>query len=314
MRPRGLPSGSVVSNKSLMASALQIAFESWSFPVEATCALLLAAVIYLRGWLRLHRVLPSTLPAWRLAAFMGGLFSLWTAMGSPLEVFDDVLLSAHMVQHVLLMAVAPPLILLGAPALPFLHGLPRPLVRGVVGPVLRWPTVRQLGQALTHPAFCWLSAMAALIAWHFPSAFELALRSEFWHGVEHGCFFSTSVLFWWPAVQPWPSEARWPRWAVPLYLFLAALANDALSAVLAFSDRVLYLAYAMAVPAFRISPLDDQAWAGAFMWMFGTFVYLVPAVVISVQILSPARARPPRPMWSATGNTMAPNRPAPEVT
>jgi cytochrome c oxidase assembly factor CtaG len=274
-----------------MTSAIQAVFESWSFPVPATSALVLLAAVYGHGWFRLRSALPNTAPVWRLVAFIGGLLSLWAAIGSPLEEFDDVLLSAHMVQHILLMVVAPPLLLLGAPAMPFLHGLPRPFVRSVMGPVLRWPPARQLGRILTDPAFCWFGAMAALIGWHFPPAFELALRSDFWHRVEHICFFSTSILFWWPVVQPWPGAARLPRWSVPLYLFFGMLVNDALSAVLAFGDHVLYPSYTSSVPRFQISSLDDQARAGALMWVFGTFVYLIPAVVLTLQILEPARLR-----------------------
>jgi cytochrome c oxidase assembly factor CtaG len=217
---------------------------------------------------------------------------MWIAVGSPLQAFDDDLLSIHMVQHVLLMAVAPPLILLGAPALPFLHGFPQRFARGALGPFLRCPPAQWLGRILTHPAFCWLAAMVALIGWHVPAVFELGLRSGRWHEVEHACFFATGLLFWWPVVQPWPSVARWPRWCIPLYLFLATLPCDALSAFLAFCDRVVYSSYLTAPRLFNISPLQDQECAGALMWVCATFVYLIPAVVITVQILSPPRTGP----------------------
>ena len=131
----------------------------------------------------------------------------------------------------------------------------------------RWK--KHLGNIHTRPAFCWLSATITVIVWHLPAVFEFALRSERWHEVEHACFFTTSILFWWPVVQPWPSIAKWPRWSIPLYLFLGVLANDALSAVLALWDRVLYPSYASTDDRlFNISPLDDQAFAGALMWVF----------------------------------------------
>src|SRR6202035_5950505 len=98
--------------------------QSWSAPIGMNVSLCLAAFVYEIGWLRLRVVFPKLIPAWRLAAFLGGIFSLWIAVGSPLEAFDDVSFSVHMVQHLLLMAVAPPLILLGAPTLPLLRGLP----------------------------------------------------------------------------------------------------------------------------------------------------------------------------------------------
>jgi putative membrane protein len=89
-------------------------------------------------------------------------------------------------------------------------------------------------------------------------------------------------------MQPWPSVARWPRWTIPLYLFLGMLANDAVSAFLVFCDRVIYPSYDATSGLLGLSPLGDQAIAGALMWVFGTFVYLIPAVVITVQTLTPA--------------------------
>ena len=110
---------------------------------------------------------------------------------------------------------------------------------------------------------------------------------------------TTGLLFWWPVVQPWPSIARWPRWSTPLYLFLATLPCDALSAFLAFCDRVVYRSYAAGHLA-GVSPLRDQEFAGALMWVCITFIYLVPAVVITIQLLSPARlhvSEQDRPDW-----------------
>ena len=218
--------------------------------------------------------------------FFAGIFALWIAIGSPLNAFDDASLAVHMVQHLLLMAVAPPFILLGAPALPLLRGLPRWMVRGAVGRLFRWPQAQWLGRVSTDPAVCWIAASMALIAWHIPGAFELALRSDSWHKFEHACFFGTSLMFWWPVIQPFPSVARWPGWSIPLYLFLGTLPGGALGAFLTFSDRALYPSYASAPMIFHLSPLDDQIFAGSLMWVFGTCVYAVPAVILTVQMLS----------------------------
>ena len=274
-------------HESSMSPAIQSELQSWILPVPVTLVLVVTALVYLRGWYRLKRLLPKIISVWRLAGFMSGLFALWIAVGSPLAAFDDDLLSIHMVQHILLMAVAPPLILLGAPALPLLHGLPQKFVRSGLGPLLRWPPLQRLGHELTRPVVCWLTATVALIGWHTPSVFEFALRSDSWHEFEHTCFFATSILFWWPVVQPWPSVPRWPRWSIPAYLFLGMMANDAVSAFLALYDRVLYPSYASASRTFPISPLEDQALAGAVMWVFGSFVYLFPAAVITLRMLSP---------------------------
>jgi len=268
-----------------MTTEAQAILESWSAPIGVNVSLCLAALVYPIGWLRLRKVFPNLIATWRLAAFLAGIVSLWIAIGSPLEAFDDVSLSLHMVQHLLLMAVAPPLILLGAPALPLLRGLPR-MIRGAVGQFLCWPPAERLGRVLTDPAVCWLAATVALIAWHIPAAFELALRSDSWHEVEHACFFSTSLMFWWPVIQPYPSVAKWPGWSIPLYLFLGTLPGGALGAFLTFCDRVLYPSYASGPMIFNASPLEDQVFAGALMWVLGTFVYTVPAVILTVRFLS----------------------------
>src|SRR5712671_2139128 len=145
-----------------MTPDTQAILESWSAPIGVNVSLCLAALVYTIGWLRLHIVFPSLISAWRFTAFLAGIVSLWIAIGSPLEAFDDVSLSVHMVQHLLLMAVAPPLILLGAPALPLLQGIPQSMARGIVGPFLRWTPVKRLARFISNPAVCWLAAALAL--------------------------------------------------------------------------------------------------------------------------------------------------------
>ena len=254
-----------------------------------TIVLLAFTAVYSLGWYRLWKTLPKLVSVWRLAAFIGGIVSLWLAIGSPLAEWDEQLLTAHMVQHLLLMVVAAPLILLGAPSIILLHGLPRSVVRDALGPVMRSRPVHRLGNICTRPVFCWLATSLVVIAWHVPAAFELALQSHGWHEAEHACFLTAGLLFWWPVIRPWPSVAGSPRWSVALYLFLATLPCDALSAFLAFSDRVVYRSYLSAEGGFNLSPLQDQAFAGALMWVTVTFAYLIPAVVVTFQILSGLR-------------------------
>jgi putative membrane protein len=280
-----------------MSPAIQTVLKEWSLPWEITVLILLAGMVYLRGWLRITRHFPSLFPIGKPAAFLSGLFLLWVAVGSPLTVFDDVSLTAHMVQHILLMAVVPPLLLLGAPQLPLLHGLPRVVVRDVAGPILRWAPTKWLMRAVTRPGFCWIVATVALIGWHLPVAFESALRSEGWHRFEHTCFLTTSLLFWWPVVQPWPAIAKLPRWGVPLYLFAATLPADLLAASLSFSERILYPFYLTSGSPFSVSPLTDQATAGALMWVCGTFLYLIPAVAITLRILTLGKNQTRNSLW-----------------
>jgi putative membrane protein len=273
-----------------MTSAAQKIFASWSIPVGVTELLSITALIYLIGWLRLRGAFQDLISGWRLAAFLAGICSLWIAIGSPLNAFDDVSLTAHMAQHLLLMAVAPPLILLSAPTLPLLRGLPRRMAHGVAAPFLRWSLLKHIGHFITNPAICWLSAALALMGWHIPGAFEAALHSRVWHEVEHASFFGAGIFFWWPVVQPWPSTARWPRWSVPLYLFLGTFPCDALSGFLAFCDRVVYTPYLRAPQILTSSPLQDQQFAAALMWTCTTIIFLVAAAIVTIQILSPKNA------------------------
>jgi cytochrome c oxidase assembly factor CtaG len=269
-----------------MSPEVQSLLEEWSPPIALDVTIVLTAIFYIRGWGLLRRSSPDLLSSGRLAAFLAGMLCLWFAIGSPLSAFDEASLTAHMIQHILLMLVVPPLILLGAPALPLLHGLPQSFVRPALGPLLRRQPVQFLGKFLTHPLVCWILSAVALLAWHVPALFELALRSEFWHEVEHLCFLSTSLLFWWPVLQPFPSEPRWPRWSIPLYLFLGMFPSGALGAFLVFCDRVLYRSYREAPRLFSLSPLTDQILAGALMWVLGIFVCLLPAVAITFELLS----------------------------
>src|SRR6266478_4945443 len=271
-----------------MSETARAIFSSWFIDPKIVAALLVTGILYFRGWRVLHRTTPNRFPTSRLFAFLTGLLSLWVAVASPLEALSGLLLSAHMVQHLLLLVVGPPLILLGAPLLPLLRGLPRGFARHGLGPFLSWPALLNLGRSLTHPAVCWLAMAATLSAWHVPAAFDLALRLPAWHRVEHACFFAAGLLFWWPVARPFPSRPHWPPLSIPIYLLAADILNTALSAILTFSDRVVYQPYRDAPRLFGTTALSDQAAAGLIMWVPGSLVFLVPAVVLAVRLLSPA--------------------------
>jgi cytochrome c oxidase assembly factor CtaG/polyferredoxin len=264
-------------------------FGSWSIRFEPTVALLLAAALYLKGWLKLRRLAPHRFDGWRLTCFLGGLLALFIAISSPLDSFANLLLQVHMVQHLLFMMVAPPLLLLGNPFLPLLTGLPRPIAREAVGPFLTWRPIKRLGLWLTHPRTAWIIYVGFTLGWHLPAPYELTLHSNAWHEVEHACFLFSALLFWWPVVQPWPSRPQWPRWTMIPYLLLADIQNTVLSAFLSFSERVLYPTYET-VPHFAgMTALSDQNIAGAIMWVPGSITYLVPAGIIAMRFLSPRR-------------------------
>jgi len=175
----------------------------------------------------------------------------------PLAHLDHYLLTAHMLQHLLLMLVTAPLIVLG------------------IGPVA-FPE--------PPPAICWLAGSATVIVWHIPAIFELALRSPAWHVFEQASFVIAGILFWRPVVGG-------SGWLVPVYLFLATLPCDALSAFLAFCGRVVYPHYLGGhAGKFGLSAIDDQELAGALMWFAVTFAYLIPALLLTSRLLSLERS------------------------
>lgn len=260
-------------------------FTLWDIPWIVTSEIALVGLIYIRGWVRIHRTRAEQFPLWRLVCFLTGLFVLFVAVSSPLDTFSDQLLFMHMAQHWFLISVAPTLIVFGAPVVPMLGGLPRWVIR-LFRPLFRRRVLHSAGSFLTRPRVAWLAMNGAYLGWHIPRMYEFALSSENIHNCEHACFFFTSILFWWPVIQPWPSKPSCSRWMLIPYLALAEVVNTGLSAFLCFCGRLLYPSYAEVPRLFGLSALNDQIAAGAFMWICGSMVYLIPAVAIVMQLLS----------------------------
>jgi cytochrome c oxidase assembly factor CtaG len=262
-------------------------FTTWEIPPLVTCVLVLAATVYGNGWIQIRKTRPAQFPPWRLVAFLGGVFAIFVAVASPLDTFSESLLFMHMGQHFVLMSIAPPLLVLGAPVVPMLRGLPRWLIRTGLRPLIGSRTFHSLGGILTRPAVAWIAMNAAYVGWHIPAAYEFALSSEGWHNVEHACFLFTSILFWWLIVRPWPFQQHSSRWVIVPYLLLADIVNTGLSAFLCFCGRLIYPSYGVTERPFGLSALNDQIAAGAFMWVFGSMVFLLPVVAVISWILSP---------------------------
>ncbi|ALJ56374.1 Putative electron transport protein YccM [Candidatus Xiphinematobacter sp. Idaho Grape] len=273
-----------------MEQVAEAAIFSWNWEPAVLLPLSFSLWVYRRGWKKLRTLAPSRFPLWRFLCFLGGSVVLFLAICSPLDTFGNLLLQVHMVQHLLLTMIVPPLLLLGFPYLPILLGLPRGLVANVLGPFLSWKILKILGKFLTHPAICCGLFLFSNILWHVPFFYEAALKFPVWHKTEHACFVWTSLLFWWPVIQPWPSRACWPRWTMVPYLLIADLQNTILSAFLSFCDHALYQTYAIAPRIGGISTLEDQAAAGAIMWVPGSIVFLAPVSLIVFQFLSPQRS------------------------
>jgi putative membrane protein len=261
-------------------------------------------VLYVRGWWLLRRT-PRTrgaAPGWRLAAYLTGIGSVVLALCSPLEMLAELSFTAHMVQHQLLLMVAPPLLLLGAPFPLILWALPPRLRRRLGALVTRPGPVRRALRTLTWMPVAGTLYTVTLWGWHYPAAYEAGLRHPMLHDLEHLMFFGTAVLFWWPIVNPAP---RFHRLSTGVmygarigYLILATAQNTLLGAVLGLAERVFYPSYAAAPQLLADwNPVDDQAFGGGVMWS-GSHMFLLAVLVLLHRAMdaegrkADARARP----------------------
>jgi cytochrome c oxidase assembly factor CtaG len=198
----------------------------------------------------------------RVYWFLAGMLVIFLALLSPLdEIGDEYLFSAHMIQHLLLTLVAPPLLLLGLPA-------------GFFKPVLQNRNLLKAARFLTAPVAAYALFNFDFLIWHLPELYQATLENESLHIFEHLTFIIFGVLNWWPVLG---SEAELPRLPSPaqvLYLFLEAVPASVLGGILVFSPQVLYATYARAPQIFGLTALEDQQISGFIMWMPGGMFYM----------------------------------------
>ena len=226
---------------------------------------LIAAYVLLTG--PLNRRSPGweerTVSGGHKVAFYGGVLTLLVALGPPLDDWSDhYLLTAHMVQHMLLMLLAPPLLMVGVPG-------------WMLVPLVRNPITNRIGFVLTRPVVAFGLASATLIGWHMPSLYEAALSSDLLHMTEHAMFFGTAVLAWWPVLGMVPG---WPRISPPLqclYYFALTIPGAIAGAFIVFSPPGLYRPYDMAPRVFGLDLATDQQIAGLLMWVGEGVIYLL---------------------------------------
>ena len=240
-----------------------------------------ATAAYMRGWFLLRGIRHGDAAVWRALSFLaGGSLSL-VVFASAVANVDHRWLTAHMLQHLVLMTIAAPLILAAEPGIMLHHCVSRWYP---VASLTHANMVRPLVPLFNHPIFCGVVSTGCILTWHIPIIFALCMRSNGLHIFELGTFFAAGIIFWCPVIQPWPAAIKRERWLIPIYLFLATIPCDALSAFLTFCGRVVYPAY-VPTPGHLQSALADQELAGAMMWVWVTFAYLVPSVAAAMIIL-----------------------------
>lgn len=265
---------------------------SSSWPIEwPLAAIAVTALLYQLGG-RMSATASDAGKRWRGAAFYGGLATLALAVASPIDAYAGRLFWVHMVQHVLLMMVAPPLLLIGRPwprlSRPLPLGLRRPLARTVLaGPTLA--PVRGVFRRLAAPLPSFVLFNGTLLLWHVPALYDLTLRDGPVHDLEHALFFGTALLFWVHLVPGAAGRPQLADGARAVYGTAALLVSWILAIVLGLAQEPLYGAYAsLAQRPGGLSALGDQQLAAGVMWVPGSVPYCIVLVVVALRWLDPA--------------------------
>ncbi len=248
----------------------------WSLPPEVVAGMLLAAGLYMWGARRVADAHPRHPWPWaRLVCFLFGLGAVYLALGSPVERYDTTLFWVHMVQHLLLISVAAPLLMLGAPVTLAVRAASPRWRRRILRLLRSWPV-----RVLTFPVVTWGLYAAVLWGTHFTPIFDAAVRDPALHQGEHALYLLAACLWWWPVVGLDPGRWKLAYPARMLYVFVAMPFMTFLGLALYGADRVLYPAYTEVARDWGPSPLADQKAGAALMWVTGDVVALVVILVL----------------------------------
>ncbi|MBI4790846.1 MAG: cytochrome c oxidase assembly protein [Chloroflexi bacterium] len=253
-----------------MEENLEHVLTEWSMEPSIWLGIALLVGVYLlaTGPWRSRVKGSEPVPRARRVSFVAGAFVMLIALASPLDhISDHYLFSAHMVQHLLLTLVAPPLMLIGTPG-------------WMLRPFLRFKLVASIARLLTRPIVAFALFNIVFSVWHAPALYQSALESEPIHIFEHLLFISTAFLNWWAILSPLAELPRLPYPGQILYLFLDAVPSTVLGAILVFASDVLYPTYASAPRIFGISALEDQIYSGLIMAMPGGMAYLLALSIV----------------------------------
>lgn len=267
-----------------------------AWPVEPPLALVLvAAVLYWLGGRRRASARRSRLQTWRALAFALGLLAVVGALDTPLDPLARTSFAAHMAQHVLLLAFAPPLLVLAAPWMRLWQPLPLRFRRAAAHAVAVSPRTRHLRRAahmLGRPVVAWSLFNVNLLVWHIPALYDLTLSRQVVHDGEHALFFGTGLLFWVSVVDSPPFRSGLtPLWRVASIMG-ATLVGWVLALVLSFASTPFYPAYGqLAHRPGGLSAVGDQQLAAGIMWVPGSLAFSIAIFVYFYRWLGPVQTR-----------------------
>jgi len=257
---------------------------AWSFEPLVVLSLLISALLFIVGFWRVRR----SIRTWEALCFALGWLALFVALVSPLHAWGQVLFSAHMTQHEILMLVAAPLLVLGRPLVTFLWALPLNWSRSL-GNVAKIRTLNRLWRMFTIPLVAWLVHAIALWIWHISILFEAVLHYESVHTAQHLSFFISALLFWWALIHG-PQGAMGYGAAV-LYLFTTSVHSGVLGALITVAGSVWYPSYVGLTRSWGLTPLEDQQLGGLIMWIPAGLVYVIAGLALFAGWLREADVR-----------------------
>jgi putative membrane protein len=238
-----------------MTGSASVSWVSGGVHLDVLLGVTLMGLAYAWAWAR-HRGRPS---GPRFACFYGALLSLVVTLNGPLhDLADAYLFSAHMVQHLVLTLLFPPLLLLGTPTW---------MADALLAPLARRRAGRWLVRRLTRPVPALGLYSATLVLWHLPAAYDMALREHGWHIVQHLTLMASAVLAWWPVLSPSTVAPPVPYGAQILYLFAFGMPMTVVAAMVTGAETLLYTAYAEAPRVIDLTPFADQRLGGVIMWV-----------------------------------------------
>lgn len=265
---------------------------------DAAAVVAVLGGLYAVGWWRLERRstrsarrLASPAPGWRLGAALVGLAALGVALSEPVDRAAHARFAAHMLQHLLLVTVAAPALLLADPCPRLLWALPRALRRRVGGWLAPAAAPRRLLRRLTSLPAAWLLSNAVLWLWHLPVAYDAALEHGVLHDLEHLGLYAAALLFWWPILRPAPRVRPAPAPGSQVaYLVLGAVANAALGLLFVLLPAPVYPTYAATMPP--EAALEDQVQGGLLMWGWGGAVDMLAVLLLVRRVLGAGALQP----------------------
>ena len=247
----------------------------WSMRVEVLALVVAAAALYSWG-LRSKGNRGGGVGLVGGASFFLGLGIVLVALMSPLDSLGASIFSAHMIQHLLLMVAAVPLLVLGRPILTITSGFP-PRARSIAARVERASAVRLARKGIDNVVLVGIIQILVVWAWHVPALYQSALDDEWVHVLEHSTFFMAALAFWRLVLS---ARARPPYPARVLLIFVTGLQGAALGAIITLAGRALYAARSLGSEIWSLTPLEDQALAGIIMWVLPGILYFVVMIVL----------------------------------